>query len=404
MAGHSPPGDDFAFLDDVTAVAVAVSGGSDSLALLHLVAEARLRRRPALRLWALTVDHGLRPEAAAEAEQVAAWCAALAVPHVILRWEGEKPRSAIQARARAARYRLLADWCRGHDVPVLLTGHTREDQAETVLMRQRRTTSALSLAGIWGERTVEGVRLLRPLLHRRRAELRQMLAARGQGWIDDPANEQVRFERVRLRRELAAASVDPLLAQAAAAQRQTLAAAARANEVLKRHGQISALGYAQMARQGLAELDGLAAEMLMEALLRGLGGGRGAEAARRRALLDWLGTRGAGRRTLAGALVVKRQRDIVVLREPGRMAPFPEALPAGGRMDWDGRFRLIGAPGTEVAMARQGHRPARVPAALHLTLPELRGDGQRVFVGLQRLEDTIYERVMLGIALSPSYL
>ena len=94
-----------------TGIAIGVSGGSDSMALLHLFA-AWARRRPKVRLVAFTVDHGLRATSAAEAKQVAAWCHALGVDHRILRWRGDKPRTGLQAAARAARYRLLGDACR----------------------------------------------------------------------------------------------------------------------------------------------------------------------------------------------------------------------------------------------------------------------------------------------------
>ena len=115
-------------------IALAVSGGSDSMALLRLAEQ--WSKKNSVKISALTVDHGLRAEAAAEARQVADWCATLSLNHHTLRWEGVKPKTGLQAKARVARYDLMGDWCVSNGVSYLLTGHTMDDQAETVLMRQ----------------------------------------------------------------------------------------------------------------------------------------------------------------------------------------------------------------------------------------------------------------------------
>ena len=156
-----------------------------------------------IKISVLTVDHGLRPEAAAEAVKVAEWCARLGLEHHTLRWEGTKPKTGLQAKARAARYDLLSAWCKANGVTYLLTGHTMDDQAETVLMRQQRTDTAESLAGIWETAVWDGVKVFRPLLGQSRADLRAYLASLGQPWIDDPSNSDTRFERVRVRQALA---------------------------------------------------------------------------------------------------------------------------------------------------------------------------------------------------------
>ena len=125
-------------------LALAVSGGSDSVALMHLA--AAWRQRPDFTV--LTVDHGLRTGSAAEAQQVGQWSAGLGLQHVLLRWDAAKPVTALQAKARAARYDLMTNWCDAQGVAWLLTAHTLDDQAETVLMRLARTSSIDSLAGI----------------------------------------------------------------------------------------------------------------------------------------------------------------------------------------------------------------------------------------------------------------
>ncbi|ABI77716.1 tRNA(Ile)-lysidine synthetase [Hyphomonas neptunium ATCC 15444] len=186
-----------------TPVGVAVSGGSDSLALLILAHRWAARRGRVLR--ALTVDHGLRPESRAEAEAVGRLCADMGIEHDILRLEGAAPRQSALRRGRhAALARTIADKS-GH---LLLTGHTADDQAETFLMRARQGSGWYGLAGmrplslspVWPEG--EGVFIARPLLGIRREALRAFLRDEGLGWADDPSNDNPAFERVRMRRLL----------------------------------------------------------------------------------------------------------------------------------------------------------------------------------------------------------
>lgn len=187
---------------------IAVSGGPDSLALLLLAAEAR-----PLQVEAATVDHALRPESRAEAEMVAALCERLAVPHRILTvtW-AETPATAIQERARAMRYRLLGEWARDRGIAALATAHHLDDQAETFLMRLVRGAGVNGLAGMRrSSRAPESpVELVRPLLNWRRSELEQVCAGASIEAVADPSNDDVRFERVRIRQALAAADwLDP---------------------------------------------------------------------------------------------------------------------------------------------------------------------------------------------------
>ena len=180
-------------------IAVAVSGGPDSLALI-LLAERWARQRGG-GAWALTVDHGLRPESAAEARTLAGWLAARAIPHEILVWPGDKPTSGIQEAARDARYRLLGEWCRAHGCLHLLTAHHREDQVETHLIRRRAGSGIDGLAGMSAVRELSGCRLVRPLLSVPRARLLAVLNEAGQPFLRDPSNLNPAFERARLRLE-----------------------------------------------------------------------------------------------------------------------------------------------------------------------------------------------------------
>ena len=187
-------------LGDEEPLAVAVSGGADSLALLLLARDALGDR-----VRALTVDHGLRAASAGEAAQVAAICRTLGVAHRTLRWEGAKPKASVQAAAREARYRLMADWCEGQGIAWLATAHHADDQAETLLMRLARGAGLGGLAGVRAARRLApGVTLLRPLLDARRDELASIVATAGLTPIDDPSNRDPRYDRTRARRWLAA--------------------------------------------------------------------------------------------------------------------------------------------------------------------------------------------------------
>lgn len=192
MAGHAGP------------FAVAVSGGGDSLALMHLLADfARARKLPAPVV--LSVDHGLRKTSAADARQVAAWAKAAGLKAHVLAWRGSKPRSDIEALARQARYRLMGAWMTKQGIATLFVGHTEDDQAETFLLRLARGSGLDGLAAMrarapWPVAGFDGLVVARPLLSFSRAQLRAYLQDRGQTWLDDPMNEDAAFDRVKLRK------------------------------------------------------------------------------------------------------------------------------------------------------------------------------------------------------------
>jgi tRNA(Ile)-lysidine synthase len=201
-------------------IGIAVSGGPDSLALLLLAAAAR----PGL-VEAATVDHGLRAESRAEAEAVARLCAQLGVPHAILavQWD-EPPASAVQERARNARYRLLGAWLADRRLAALATAHHADDQAETILMRLNRGAGIRGLAGIRPLARIPGGNhpLIRPLLGWRRAELGQICTDAGCDPANDPSNSDDQYERVRIRAALADAPwLDPAAVAASAAHLAT---------------------------------------------------------------------------------------------------------------------------------------------------------------------------------------
>ena len=192
---------------------LAISGGGDSLALL-LLAHTALTGRIA----AATVDHGLRPESAAEAAMVADLCGRLDVPHETLIVALEAGN--LQDRARTARYAALAQWCGVNGLGALATAHQLDDQAETLVMRLNRGSGLAGLAGVRARGALDEADLpvLRPLLGWRRTELAEIVAEAGIAPVSDPFNEDPRFDRVRIRQALAGADwLDPaMLARSAA--------------------------------------------------------------------------------------------------------------------------------------------------------------------------------------------
>jgi tRNA(Ile)-lysidine synthase len=188
----------FVCLEGETTLLVAVSGGPDSVALLALLAKwARQPGRPILH--AATVDHGLRAGAAVEAAMVARLCERLGVAHVILTWDGPMPGSGVQSRARQARYALLGGRAVELGGAVLVTAHTLDDQAETILMRMAHGSGPTGLLGMRARSRKAGTVLARPLLGVSKARLLATLRARELPFAEDPSNGDRRFERVRWR-------------------------------------------------------------------------------------------------------------------------------------------------------------------------------------------------------------
>ena len=191
--------------------AIAVSGGGDSIALMHLLRDWAKKARVAAPV-VLTVDHGLQPNSTANARKVLRWAKALGLKAHPLTWDGTKPKADVEAEARQARYRLMGEWCRANGVATLYAGHTRDDQAETFLLRLARGSGLDGLAAMravspYPAPGFEELRLARPLIDLDRETLRNDLTARGQKWIEDPMNTDPRFSRVRIREAMELLSV-----------------------------------------------------------------------------------------------------------------------------------------------------------------------------------------------------
>ena len=322
---------------------VAVSGGSDSLALLHLLREAELAP-----LSAVTLDHGLRPEAAVEALQVARICEDLGVPHDVLHWEGWDGHGNLQAEARRTRYHVIADWALGQGLDAVALGHTLDDQAETFLMRLAREAGVGGLAAMRDRFTRDGMVFHRPLLKVSRASLRDWLALRGRPWVDDPSNEDEGFERVRARRAIEALSPLGLTPDAigvvAAQLRQaedalSVAASDWANAHVTEAG-----GDLVIDRAALLALPRETGRRILSDGVRWVSG---AEYPPRRDAVSslWPAIRGELTITLGGCLFLNSRMTCRITREHAAVA----GLTTPANAIWDGRWRLDGPgePGLE---------------------------------------------------------
>ncbi len=181
-------------------IAVAVSGGADSLALAYLLYE--WSKKQGAKIVALTVNHNFRPEAEEEAATVHEWLAAEGIEHHILTHQGKKPDANLMEAARELRYHLLISWCNRHDIRHLAVAHHLDDQAETFLLRLERGSGVDGLAAMSPVSARDGIKILRPLLSVPRREIEDYLQERGKIWISDPTNADTKYKRNRLRKML----------------------------------------------------------------------------------------------------------------------------------------------------------------------------------------------------------
>jgi len=348
-----------------SAIVAAVSGGSDSLALLFLLHRHLQRIAPATRLVAATVDHRLRPEAADEAREVAGVCAQHGIEHRTLCWSEAKPVAGISAAARTARYRLLAEAAQEIGTDLVLTGHTADDQAETVLMRQARGDGR-GLAGM-APATLYGGRvwIVRPLIETSRDALRDFLRSCGLAWIEDPTNLRLEYERVRVRSELASAFGTEAkrrslldLSRRHAAER--IAAGEHAAAVIFGAAQRVAPGLLRLPPEVAAERDHLYAFRILVACA---GGAEHLPDKGRTALLMEQRRSGAFRATLSGAVIDGHRSGTFIYRE--FRGAGPAQVPVRDRVLWDRRYRLrLGTPEPDLTVGPLGREAA---AELQLT-------------------------------------
>lgn len=358
-------------------LAVALSGGADSTALLLLAdAWAQVQGGDVL---ALVVDHRLRQGSTAEAAEVARRCAARGIACQILPWEGPRPSRRIQERAREARYRLLEEACAAEGILHLLVGHHAGDQDETIAMRRARRSGEAGLAGMALDTPRAQSRILRPLLATGPAALRAWLAHQGAAWIDDPSNLDPRFLRVRMRLD------------GRRPRQRRVAPRARADGELAawlgRHAAVHPEGWVELERAAFLGLAPLFARAVLRAAAMTVSGAvhppRGASLG---LAASWALSRAVdpARRCFAGCLLLRGPAGIAVLRDPA----LPRATNrAPGQADvlWDRRFRIHlgdGVPaggrvaplaGSTACTAMRGRGPAATASRVLPALQSLDG-------------------------------
>lgn len=323
-------------------LAIACSGGADSMALAHLVHNWVAKRQGIAT--ALIVDHGIRDGSGEEAVAVAAELSRHDVGSRILRHSGPKLTGDIQATARNIRYRLLYDWCEAQGYLHLAVAHHRDDQAETVLLRLARGSGVDGLAAMAPIVETRSLRIIRPLLTIPARRLRATLMRRDITHVEDPSNRNPEFARVRMRDLASTLSAEGMTARrmAETASRMARGRTALEGAVAKFLGRNAVLhdqGYCLISRAGMrlaSEEVGLRA--LARLLMCVSGSPYTARLVRLERLYDWIleGTTGGGR-TLSGCRILPSGDGLLICREASAAR---SSLPARGRVFWDGRFRL----------------------------------------------------------------
>jgi tRNA(Ile)-lysidine synthase len=343
---------------------LAVSGGSDSVALMHLVARWRASLgSSAPDILVATVNHGLRSGSRSDAESVTAAAHSLGFQSRVLTWSGQKPTRGVQAEARRMRYRLLGECAvtTGIGRCAVVTAHTREDQAETLLMRLARGSGPDGLQAMRPERPLPpfpNVVLARPLLGVSRRALRSFLGASGIAWFDDPSNADRSFERIRLRDAdtvLAGLGLTPdMVALAAVRQRRAVDALEAATDALQAAALDSHAGaYASCDGALFADAPEEIRVRLTARILAMFGGASPpAQLAEIERLVRAMSTQTAVQVTLGGCEIRACRRQIRVFRERGRADLSPIRLEPGEQATWDRRFVIRLATASAPVMVR----------------------------------------------------
>lgn len=350
---------------------LAVSGGGDSVAMLRLVAAARGDG-----LFVYTVDHGLRAEAAAEAQFVANLCAVLDVPCRVLRWDGNASGN-LSAAARAARYDLIARAAKADGVGTVLLAHTRDDQAETVLMGLARRAGVDGLSAMPAQMQDRGITWMRPLLNASRAGLRGYLTEIGQAWVDDPSNEDTQYERVRMRQaaqDLAKLGLTVEALSDVATNMQSARAALEAATDAAWHSLSQTIaGAVQFDRAGFEALpQDIQRRLVLRACQIAAPAG---PAPRKDPILAFLKAPDPKTTSFGGCLVLVKPTALWVCREPNAVSA--QTTPAGAV--WDGKWRVsaenpdqsgvIRALGEDGLYCFPDWRDAGIPRQVLMTTP-----------------------------------
>jgi len=351
------------------------------------------------RLVAVTVDHGLRPDSAAEAERVSAWLVARGIEHEILKWRGTKPTTGLQAAARSARFTLLADHALSLGAQALFLAHHVQDQAETMAMRLARGSGPDGLAGIRSRQMRAGIPVLRPLLTLSPVRLRAHCLAEAQIWVEDPSNQDRRFERVRVRQQaqgMADVGLDSrrLNRLARVFGRLRDWSEARLADFLTEFGNLDPRGFAVLDLPAVLNLPLPLRAKLLSGLLQSIGGldypPRANQMSR---FLNWLSDGPGQRTTLGGCLVWRGRGDMLWIARETPLETGPKMLRSQGMSRWDGRFDITwsGAQPAWIHMlTRRGERRLRLagaavkastalPAGIRASLPAVTDLDGRLF-------------------------
>lgn len=363
----------FAPFESPPTIAIATSGGPDSLALALLTHQ--WVKDQGGRAIALTVDHRLRKDSTAEAHQVKAWLDAKGMEHHILTWErdaeNEPLQTAIQAAAREARYQMLAQWCKDHGVKHLLTAHHAQDQLETFMIRLAKGSGLKGLTSTQKEVLTNFGRILRPLLTLDANRLKATLKAFNQPFLLDPSNENEDFTRVRWRQLLPSLSAEGLTPMTIQETLERLNHAQRLVDqhisgLLYRHASLFPYGYAKLNKEALKESPEAFEEMLKRILATI---GTKGYPVRRQALhraMDAMAS--AHSLTLGGCQILDKPKEWWVTREPAAIGKdVPVHLP--GAYLWDGRFTVEVSEGTPcriAALGEEGIQALEADAKKHL--------------------------------------
>jgi tRNA(Ile)-lysidine synthase len=351
----------FAPLRDFARVGLAVSGGADSTALLHLFVKARTVDPRLPEAVVLGVDHGLRATAAAEIAEVAGKARRLGLSHRTLVWDGPKPSGDLQAAARRARYRLMGDAMADLGLEALVLAHHADDQAETFVMRLARGSGVVGLAGMAPIDVVDGVRLVRPFLALPKRRLVATLEAAGETWVEDPSNADPRFERARIRAALPGLSAigltrDRLTATARAMARASLALDGLCDALVRAALVDHAAGFSSLDLAAFrAAPEEVRLRLLSRTILRFGGGAYGPRLGDLERLAAEIGD-GARPvvRTLGRVRIEARRGRLWFAPEAGRIGEGC-ALAPGGATTWlDRRIRLSEAAPAPVTLGLLG--------------------------------------------------
>ncbi len=314
-------------------IGVAVSGGSDSMALLHLL--ARIGPEAGWSVEAVTVDHGLRPEAKAEAGFVGIACAKIGVPHTVLEWRRTATTGNLHDQAARGRYALMTRWAQERDIGTMAVGHTADDQAETFLMRLGREAGIDGLSGMRHDWLQKGVRWVRPLLFQRRADLRDYLNRHGIGWVDDPSNDDTRFQRVKARKLLAELKPLGITAKVLSGVAFQLSSARNALDAYGRdiasRIAVQTCGDMIFDRRGLITSEPEVRRRLLIATLRWVSGKDYPPRSSAQVELDIAIHEGRDK-TLAGCRIICSQTEVRIFREPNAVRSL--ATPTGPNPCW----------------------------------------------------------------------